>query len=101
MDSHDGYKWLEATILEVEERREDEFTVPYALVSYRVYRKIDCPVSYLFFAQNNWAKARKDNQGRRYLGFSSRYDEWLPLSGSRIAPHLSKSTVIGGKSRLT
>ena len=47
VDSHDGYKWLEATILAVEERRERSITIPYALVAYRVYETQNCPVSYI------------------------------------------------------
>ena len=66
--------------------------MPYALVAYRVYRTNNCPVSYI---GGNWINNARDDYGRRYLGFSRRNDEWLPLYGPRIATHLSKSARIG------
>ena len=47
VDSHDGYKWLEATILAVEERKVATMAVPHGLVAYRVYRTQNCPTSYI------------------------------------------------------
>jgi len=76
-DMHDKFKWEEGTIFDVSEDRSGGRSVLMANCGFRVYRNVG-------------KKLRTDEQGRVFDGWSSKYDEFIPLYNPRIQPHMSK-----------
>mmetsp|Transcript_393 Transcript_393/g.548 ORF Transcript_393/g.548 Transcript_393/m.548 type:complete len:291 (-) Transcript_393:8442-9314(-) len=76
VDMHDSYKWEEGTIFEVSERMVDGRRILAGNCGFRVYRSVG-------------KKIRTDEHGV-YDGWSSKYDEWIPLYSPRIQAHLAR-----------
>ena len=78
IDCHDKFKWEEATIFNVkEEVSSSGRAVLVGNIGFRVYRE-------------HGAKMRVDEQGRKFDGWSSKYDEFIPVFSPRIQQHLSR-----------
>ena len=77
IDCHDKFKWEEATIFNVFEDTTCGRPVLYGNIGFRIYR-------------DEGKKIRFDENGRKYDGWSSKYDEDIPVFSPRIKPHLSR-----------
>ena len=69
-DIHDHFRWEEGTLFSVAEDRTGGRSVIYANVGFRVYRSYG-------------KKIRQDERGT-YDGWSSKYDEHIPVFSPRI-----------------
>ena len=77
-DVYDGQDWLESTIFRTKiEEDAPGRQVEKAYVAFRVYR-------------TTGKKMRQDERGI-FDGWSSKYDEWIPIYSPLIVPHLTKS----------
>lgn len=76
IDCHDKYNWEEATIFSTARKVEMGREVTMAFIGFRVYRSYG-------------KKMRSDERGL-FDGWSSKFDEWIPIYSPRIQPHLSK-----------
>ena len=75
IDCHDKYKWEEATIFDVIGETSGGRNTLSGNIGFRVYREVG-------------KKIRTDERGT-YDGWSSKYDEYIPLFSPRIQQHLS------------
>lgn len=75
-DIHDHFRWEEGTLFNVSEDRSSGRPVVYANCGFRVYRTYG-------------KKIRQDERGT-FDGWSSKYDELVPVFSPRIQPHLSR-----------
>ena len=74
MDMHDNIRWEEGTIFEVKEMTTRQGRkVLMASVGFRIYRE----------------NGKKSDELGRFDGWSSKYDEMIPIFNPRLMPHLS------------
>jgi hypothetical protein len=83
IDAYDDSKiWYQSTIQEIKEVTADERTYKQAYVGFRVYSP----------------DAQKiDDEGRRFAGWSNKFDKWIPLYNTRIQPFKSFAKKWTGK----
>lgn len=77
IDAHDKSVWNKSTILKMQEENVmPGRTITQAFVAFRVYMEKGPKI---------------DDDGKHYDGWSSRFDEWIPLYSPRIMPFYSKT----------
>ena len=76
VDAHDKSTWLKSTIFEIKKQTLHDRVIMLANVGFRVYRK-------------NISNIRKDDRGT-YEGWSSKFDEFIPIYSPRIHPWQSR-----------
>jgi hypothetical protein len=84
IDAFDKAKvWYASTILEIKEHTEpDERKWPVAKVGFRIYKE---------------DATKKDEEGKSYEGWSSRFDEWVPLCSAKVAKLYTHAKPKGGR----
>ena len=71
IDCHDKFKWEEATIFDIKQDMSSGRPVLMGNIGFRVYRE-------------EGKKMRTDENGRKYDGWSNKYDEDIPVFSPRI-----------------
>lgn len=80
IDAHDKSSWLKATIFETKQQTiAPDRVITLAYIAYRVYRQ-------------KANQIRKDERGT-YEGWSSKFDEWIPIFSPRLMPWQTRQGV--------